>query len=356
MNPQAGKPVLTGNAHFPVDGFRRLSSRLSLFAIALSFCTLISIRAQAQTPGAIDQVNTTQQRRSLEDAAKLNFENGDTVPDLYPGESEDIGPQSVLLAKRRRTLFEGVADVQYYFTDNAFLDHSTRLNSGVLVSTAQFSIAPSPYALGPGESEPRIGFRQQWFNFFEYSGVNPSLAHYDFNAQTAFLDEHWTYHNSWRFGVGFDYTRLLTSSAYRQFYSEYVPRWDVTYLLPITSNQTLSLGYQGYYHFTSAPQFQILPNSTFFNRLDEMAMVNYTIALSDNFIIQPYDAFRYTHFTSSVNRDDYLNSVGVGAYYFFNKYVSARLFTSFDKRFSNVTQAEYHQFDAGAGLNLTVRF
>lgn len=323
---------------------------------ALALLTLVGARSQAQPPAAIDQVNNDQQRRSMEQAAQLNFQNGDSVPDLYPGETDDVGPQSVLAVRKRRTLFEGVVDTQYYFTDNVFLDHSTRLNSGVMVSTVQFSVAPTAYALGPGESEPRIGFRQQWFDFFEYKGIDPSLANYDFNAQTAFVDEHWTYQNTWRAGVGFDYTRLLTTASYHQFYAEYTPHWDLSHLTPIGKKQVLSLGYQGYYHFSSASQFQILPNSTFFNRLDQMFVATYTIPLGDNFILQPFDTFRYTHFTSGVNRDDYLNSVGVGAYYFFNSFISARLFTSFDKRFSNITQAEYHQFDAGAGLNVTVRF
>ena len=327
----------------------RILLTLSLIGVGIA-------AARAQNPGAIDQVDNTQQRRSFEQSAQLRYETGENLPDLYPGETDDVGPQSVLSLKKRRTLFEGIADAQYYFTDNVFLDHSHRVNSGVLVSTVQFALAPTPYALGPGELAPRIGFRQQWFDFFEYKAENPSLKIYDFNAQTAFIDEHWTFRNTWKFGAGFDYTRLMTTASYHQFYAEYVPRWDATYLLPISRKQVLSLGYQGYYHFTQAGQFQILPNSTFFNRLDNMFIASYTMLPCESLVVQPFYSFRYTTFTSGVHRDDYLNSVGVGFYYFFNNYVSARLFTNFDHRDSNVTQAEYHQFDAGAGLNLTLRF
>ena len=311
--------------------------------------------SEAQTPGAIDQVDTAQQRRALDQSADVRYQSGDSLPDLYPGETDDVGPQSVLSVKRRRTLFEGVADSQYYYTDNVFLDHSSRIASGVLVSTAQLALAPTPYQLGGGEAAPRIGFREQWFNFFEYTGHGPSLNTYDFNAQTAFLGEEWTFNNTWRFGVGFDYTRLLTGHDYRQFYAEYVPHWDVTHLTPIGRKEVLSIGYQGYYHFSDAFQFQILPENSFFNRLDQMLVANFSWALSDNLIIQPYDTFRYTHFTSTVHRDDYLNSVGISAYYFFNNYLSARVFTSFDRRFSNVTQADYRMVNAGAGVNFTLR-
>jgi hypothetical protein len=313
-------------------------------------------RAQAQNAAAMDQVDSTQQRRAVEEVTERRYETGETAPEIYPGESEDIGPQSVLAAKHRRTLFEGTADIQYYYTDNVFLDHSVRVPSGVMVSTAQGAVAPTPYEFGDGEFAPRIGFREQWFNFFEYTSHSPNLNTYDFSAQTAFVEEHWTWKKNLQIGAGLDYTRLLTGSSYHQFYSEYVPRWDATYLIPVGRNQVVSIGYQGFYHVTDASQFIILPQSTLFDRLDNVFTASFTWAPCDHAIVQPYYAFRYTHFTSMVHRDDYLNTVGIGAYYFFNNWCSARLFTSFDNRQSNVTQAQYHQLAAGAGANLTLRF
>ncbi len=83
-----------------------------------------------------------------------------------------------------------------------FLDHTTRLSSGVMVSTAQFALAPTPYKLGDGQTAPRIGFRQQWYDFFQFQSHNPNLNSYDFNLQTAFAENRWTYHN-WAFRRGF---------------------------------------------------------------------------------------------------------------------------------------------------------
>lgn len=225
----------------------------------------------------------------------------------------------------------------------------------MLVSTVQFALAPTPYELGGGQSAPRIGFREQWFDFFQYGPHDPTLSTYDFNAQTAFVDEHWMWHD-WNFGAGFDYTRLLTTSAYRQFYAEYVPRWDASRLISLGHHQVLSLGYQGFYHFTDASQFQILPQSGFFDRLDQLLLASYTWEPCANVIVQPYYSFRYTHFTSTVSRDDYLHSVGAGVYYFFNNYLSSRVFVSYDKRFSSVAAAGYHQLGAGLGANFIIRF
>jgi len=324
--------------------------------IAISSLSLGAVTAWAQTPAAIDQVDSQQQRNALAQSTQLQYDQGQAAPELYPGETDDVGPQSVLNIKPRRTLFQGLADSQYYFTDNVFLDHSTRVASGVLVSTAQFALAPTPYAIGGGLSAPRIGFREQWYDFFQYESHSPTLSTYDFNAQTAFADEHWTRDN-WTAGVGFDYTRLMTTASYRQFYTEYVPRWDLTRLFPWADGKhVVSLGYQGYYHFTDASQFQVLPVNNFFDRVDSVFLASFTCEPCPDVVVQPYYSFRYTHFTSGPSRDDYLNSIGVTGYYFFNKYCSARVFTSFDKRFSSVVAAEYHQFNAGLGGNITFAF
>lgn len=311
--------------------------------------------ALAQTPGAIDQVNNVQQRRTLEDSANLRYDNGDTVPELYPGESDDVGPQTVLAVKRRRTWVEGVADIQYFYTDNVFLDHSARIPSGVMVGTAQADISPT-FKVGDSAFTPRIGFRQQWFQFYQYrTDIMPALGTYNFNAQTAFADEYWTWHN-WTLGAGFDFTRLMSTPSYSQFYREYVPRWEFSRLIPVGQHAAVSVGYQGYYHFSNASEFQILPQNAFFDRLDQLFVANFTWAPSDNFFIQPYYIFRHTHFTRSIDRDDNQNTVGVGAYYYFNRYISARVFTSYDNRQSDVEVARYHQFGAGTGANVTVRF
>ncbi len=322
--------------------------------LAASLLVSASAAAWAQSPAALDQIDTTQQHRSLEQSGQMLYDQNQTAPELYPHESDDIGPQSVLAAKAPpRKYFEGSADSQYYYSDNAFLDHTTRLSSGVMVSTAQFALAPTPYKLGDGQTAPRIGFRQQWYDFFQFQSHNPNLNSYDFNLQTVFAENRWTYHN-WAFGAGFDYTRLMTTSDYHQFYSEYVPRWDVSRVISLGRHQAFSLGYQGYYHFSDT-RLVVLPDSGFFDRLDQVLQATYSWEPAANIVLQPYYTFRYTHYTGT-DREDYQNSVGLGFYYFLGNYVSARAFVGYDQRFSSVFAAQYHQVDAGGGLNLTVKF
>lgn len=305
----------------------------------------------AQNSGALDQVNSVQQRRQMD--SSMHLQPGDSAPDIYPGESSDTGPQSVLLIKPRRTFVEGVLDSQYFYTDNVFLERDAHKPSGVLVSTAQAAIAPSPYDLFGGQTAPRIGFRQQWYDFLEYHTHTPDYNRSDFNVQTIFADERWMKGN-WVIGAGIDYLRLLTTSQYRQFYEEFVPRWEVMRIFPLADKHAFSLAYQGYWHWSHGPNlFQ--PHSDFYDRLDEGLLATYNYTPCKNVVIQPYYSFKYTHFTT-IPREDYLQSAGVGLYYQLCECTSLRTFVSYDKKSSSTHADGYGRFTAGGGLNLTVRF
>lgn len=310
----------------------------------------------AQTPGAIDQVDSTQQRRALQQSAQQQLQPGDNAPEIYPGESGDVGPQSVLAVKPRKTWFTGIADSEYFHTDNVFLDRNFHQSSGVLVSTAQIALAPTPYPMGQGLSAPRVGFCEQWYDFFPDHTVSPPFNNLDFNAQTIFADQRWM-RNNWIVGAGFDYTRLMTTPGYSQFYYEYVPRWELQRSFQICENSAFSLAYEGYYHFAhaSATQFN-QPQSSFYDRLDQVLLATYNFTPCAHAQIQPYYCFKYTHFTSNIHREDYLNSVGLAVYCLISKNFSARAFVGYDNRKSSVALAEFNQFDAGGGLNFNISF
>ncbi|MDB6018306.1 MAG: hypothetical protein JWR19_2795 [Pedosphaera sp.] len=329
--------------------------RRPLIASLLLLCLALR-NAPAQTPGALEQVDAVQQRHALEASTQFQHQSGDTAPEIFPGESQDVGPQSVLKIKPRRQWVDATADSQYFYSDNAFLAHDNPQRSGLLASTVQIALAPTPYQLGSGLSAPRLGFRQQWFNFFEYQSHSPSFDTADFNVQTIFIDERWQ-HEQWFIGAGLDYTRLLTASTYDQFYSEFVPRWEAQRIVPLCPQSALAFSYEGFYHFTDASGSLFLqPQNSFDDRLDQVIQVSLNFNPCSHVVVQPYYRFKYTHFTSNVDRNDDLHSVGLGLYCFFNQRLSARAFVNYDRRNSTDTLAEYRQFNAGGGLNFTLRF
>ena len=330
---------------------------------ALMFC-----RANAQTPGAIRQVDSVQQRRQIEQTAR-SYEESGSAPELYPGESSDIGPQSILKLKPRKTCVEAMADAQYFYTDNMFLNEQGRQDSDVLVSTAQIALAPTPYDVGGGSLAPRLGYRHQWYDFGLASNTRLTVydfqAHlfrgarlneFDFNAQTIFTDGRWKREN-WTIEAGFDFTRLMDTANYDQFYREFVPRWGVQRLFPLNGTKAFSVGYEGDYRSADTdlppPSF----NQDFNSRTDHSLFIVYTHALSKHAVVQPSYRFKYTRFTAGENRDDYLNSFGLALYCFFTRQISARAFVGYDiMNTSGNSVPAYNRLDAGGGANLSIRF
>lgn len=331
-------------------------------------CALMICRSNAQTPGAIREVDSVQQRRQMEQTAR-SHEESESAPEFYPGESSDVGPQSILKSKPRRTWVEAMADAQYFYTDNMFLNEDDKEVADVLVGTAQFALAPAAFDLGGGKLAPRIGYRHQWFMFglakdsqitvFDFgTGTfrQSDLSEFDFNAQTVFIDGRWK-HENWTIEAGFDFRRLMDTANYDQFYREFVPRWGVQRLFPLSETRAFSVGYEGDYRFADTDLPPPLFESDFNSRTDHSLVAAYAHSLCKNAIIQPYYRFKYTRFTEGDHRDDYLHSFGLALHCFFTPQISLRAFAGYDLlESSNPDVPDYKRLDAGGGLNLTCRF
>jgi hypothetical protein len=335
--------------HWPKPTMNRLT-------IATTILALLSLhQACAQAPAAIGQVDAVQQRRQLaESAAPSEI----AAPELFPGETSDVGPQSVLRFKPRKKYFEAQADVQYFYTDNMLLTENNKESVDVLVSTAEVALAPDAYPLFHGLFSPRLGYHAQWFDFGLADGGNLGsttfkLNDFDFNSQTAFTDAQWRY-GDWIVEAGFDFRRLLTTSDYDQFYREYVPRWALRYIFDFQAAGAFALAYEGDYRITDSPS---LLSSDLLDRTDHSLLALYTVPFFNHAVLQPYYRVKYTHFTGEEERDDIIQSVGLAAYYFFTPNISLRAFIDYETLDSSEDViSEYDRFDVGGGLNLTLRF
>lgn len=317
----------------------------------------IGLSAAAQTPGALEQVEQARQQRERSEGVVAGDDA--VVPELYSGESSDIGPQSVLRLKPRRSWFEAQADVQFFYTDNMFLMENDEVDTSVLLSTVQFAIAPTPFAAESGRIAPRVGYRHQWFSFgldgerLPFSTIE--LSDFDFNVSTLFADLTWLRGN-WRAQAGFDFQRLLATDDYNQFYREYMPRWLVQYTFPLSERSAFTVGYEGNIRFTEA---DVLASTDFNNRTDHALFANYTFALCPQAVVQPYYRFKYTHFTDypTESRNDTLHSVGVGLYWLVCPNFNVRAFAGYDVKCSDANLVEdYDRLDLGGGVNLNFRF
>lgn len=346
---------------------KRPTKRYSTFAF-FNLGLAVTVQTAFAQVGAVRQVDSAQQRRELEEAAQT-LGDGETVPELFTGEASDVGPQSVVKFKSRKSYFELSADAQYFHTDNMFLADGGKVGTDVLVSMVQAALAPGAYPLGDGQFTPRLGYRHEWFNYglanseiidvFDFNtGVfrKAKLGEFDFNAQTVFTDGRWR-RGEWIIGGGFDYQRLFDSGNHNQFYAEFVPRWEVRRIIPLRDAGALAIAYEGDYRFTDSDLPPVGEDSDLSDRTDHSLVLNFTHVLCEHAIVQPYYRFQYTHFTSGQDRNDYLNTIGIALFCPLTRDISLRAFVSYDiMRTSSGFAQDYNKLDVGGGLGLAIRF
>jgi len=347
-------------------------------SFAVSSLGLVIVHTASAQVGTIQQVDNAQLRRELSPSAPA-LGNGETVPELYTGEASDVGPQSVVKFKPRRSYLEATADVQYFHTDNMFLADGGKVGTDVLVSMVQAALAPGAYALGEGQFAPRLGYRHEWFNYGLASSKaidvydfntdafrQAELSEFDFDAETVFTDARWR-HGNWIVGAGFGYQRLLNSDRYEQFYDEYVPRWEVRRIIPLRNAGSIAVAYEGDYRFTDSDLPPLGEESDLNDRTDHSLLINYSYALCPEAIVQTYYRLQYTHFTSGQERDDFLNTIGLALHCPLTRQISLRAFVSYDILNTSgdgfttgggesFVAQDYKKLDAGGGLGLTIRF
>lgn len=332
-------------------------------ALLTALCLAGGVAAQAQAPNAIEQSDALKRRQEIERLFKDATATGGNAPELFADETKDVGPQSILKLKQKKTYFEAVMDSQFFYTSNMLLQESgngARLkDTSVFVNTAQLALAPIPYQIGPGQLAPRIGYRHQWFDYGLESNAR-GLGSFDFDVSTVFVDLRYRLGNNWIVEAGFDWLRLLNHTpsyfSYDEIYKEYVPRWGVTRQFSFSETKVLSLGYQGNFHFSETPgNFPENQN----NRMDNSLIVAYTHALTSQLVLQPYYRIQHTHYTASAfgSRNDWLQTIGLSVNYYPTPRFSVRLFAGYDIKESDLAIVpDYRKLDAGLGLNFNLKF
>lgn len=323
---------------------------------------LCGAAALAQNNPAVNQADVARRQSELEKALGKLLP-GDDVPGLYSGDDEDIGPQSVLI-RRKHDWFRAMLDSQIFYTDNMHFAPDNERDAVVAVNTAEAALV-SPSAISRFASvRGEAGYRHQFFNYLGGSDRDD----FDFQASTIFGDAvAQTKH--YQFRAGMDYTRLLgfeplQRDDYEEFYSELVPRWSVQRNIRVCDRSLVSLAYLGSYHFTdeddplmAAPPFIVLPSldSDRSERWEHSFLAAYTVVLPCKFVAQPYYRFQYTDLVN-LSETLRLHTVGLGLGWIPCANFSLRGFVGYNWQDASLEIAEYEKLDAGAGLNVTLRF
>lgn len=315
---------------------------------------LICAKTLHAQPAAVQQLQNNQIERQLP-VPMPNLTPGTNAPELYQGENMDVGPQRILRLKPRTTYFDLLFDSQFFYTDNAnFAQQPAAIGSAVFVNTVQATLAPPASRLGPGQFAAAIGLSSQWYNY----GDN-RVASLDFDAQTFFVSGKYTL-GKWQFGPGMNLTRLVNQENYNETYREFLPNFSVQRVIPLNDRMFFSLGDLVDYHLTRVPG--ALGTRTDINdRFDDIASLTFTWQITGHFIVQPFYRFQYSYYQHNAlatsDRNDFLQSFGLTAAYYFNKNISLRAFYNYNRRQTDdpATPA-YLEMNGGLGATLDIRF
>jgi len=312
---------------------------------------IFSLHAQ---PAAIQQLQNNQITREFQPPPP-GLAAGTNAPELYAGENLDVGPQRILRMLPHHAWLGALFDSQAFFTDNAnYAPQPFAVSSWVFVNTVQASLTPPAVTLGPGRATVAIGVASQWYNY----GDN-RMESFDFNAQTIFLNGNYTV-GKWQFGAGANLTRLVNQENYNETYREFMPNLGIQRVLPLNRRLSLILGDLVEYHLTEVPS--VLGSRADINdRLDNIASLSLAWQATRHLLLQPFYRFQYSNYQHDTpgtsGRNDYLQSLGLSATYYFNRQVSLRAFYNYNRRQSGdpFTPA-YREMDGGPGISLDIKF
>ena len=321
--------------------------------------------APAQVP-RLDQADAIKRQQELDkklrEAARPGTAEVD-APELFQGELKDVGPQSILKVRQQRTLFEAVADSQFFYTSNQNLAEDAA-GTSLFVNTLQVAYAPPPIQTSRGAVAPRVGARHQWFNYG--LGDDPaSKGELDFDLQALFAEARWAFRQNWVAELGLEWSRLLNHTpgydAYRQFYSEWMPRAGLTRTFAFGETRSATFSWQVNYRLTDAAPAVPTALSGITrhtnDRVDNALLAAYTHVFGPKLAVQPYYRLLLTRYGGQAGRFDYLHNVGLSAYLTLHQNASLRGFLSYEIRDSDTAAiADYQKFDIGAGLSLNIRF
>ncbi len=313
------------------------------------FAGTLALHAQ---PAAVQQFQNT---KLNEMPAFAPLAEGTNAPELYTGESTDVGPQRILRLIPRHRYFNVLFDSQIFYTDNAnYAPNGQRIDSLVYLNSAQAALTPPDWKVGEGKISTSLGVASQWYNY-----GNDRMARLDFNAESVFLDAKYTY-GAWLLALDAAGNRLANQIDYRETYREFLPSVTVQRVFPITRTLLVAVGNSVDYHFTQQPQ-TLGAYAYINNRFDDITSVTLSWMITPKLAVQPGYRFMFSNYQRNTlqngDRNDYLHSFGVAVIYTFNEHFSARTFFNYnskttDDRFA----AAYEEFNGGAGVSVSFRF
>lgn len=345
----------------------------------------------AQAPDPQVTQNTIRQMESLQreqaarekqaEAVAQPAASEGEVPETYPGENADLGPQMLLKQKKpqRKPLFELSADTMFTWSSNALGTPSAlgnaRQDTGAVAETVSLAFAPEPLALGGGKLSVRAGYRHLFY-IYDVSNSSAALNGNNFEMSSLFLGANFNFKENWNASLGLDYNRILFQkrewdlahrpldpSNWTEGYVEYKPNWSLSRNIALSEKLNLSVSYSGAYHFSNTDP--TVGDVRDFSRVGD----NFENGVSLSLVWVPVEklllipSYRITHYNYTHSqrlgghRQDRTMSPNITVMYAMSERVALRFSVGGEFRHSSAPEnSGVRKLDTGCGASFTFKF
>ena len=259
-----------------------------------------------------------------------------------------------------------IAGVRPYYTSNVLRLNEEELGSGVLESSAGFSLSGNPYKVGRYLSlVPRLDFLMQWANY-EESSVR-DLLNYRFGMVKAGLD--FRFPQEWTLNLGFEYDFLYNQATGDQMFDAVVPSIGVQKIVSLTDSTFLLL-HGGVRYSITAKNIPFPVEGVF---ADDGDNVQTTLGLSliqtfldrNQLVFSPSIGISHTHYLRNLHEDrnDLFFFAGVNGTWQVTDFFALQLFLNYSTMSTNSIgdsllgpSSSFHALDIGASVNVNYSF
>ncbi len=366
---------------------RRQTGFSGLLVLPSLVCGLLGMNgtAEAQAPAAnssraesaLRQTEALQQAQAVRDQQKAAAPGAgadDEVPETYPGENADLGPQVLLKQKapQRKPLFEFSADTMFTWTSNALSAEKDLTETGIVAETFSLTLAPEPLSIWGGKLALRAGYRHLLW-MYDVTDKSNLLNASNFEMSTFFVGANFNFLENWNASLGVDHNRILFQkrpwdfshipdpSNWTEGYVEWNPNWSLSRNISLADKLNLSLAYNGGYHISRTDPNPGWEKTDSGDKFDSGVSLSLIWAPVDKWVLIPSMRFTHSLYThgqqAGGHRQD--RSLGPGMSVMFLPTQRVALRFSVGGEFRHTTDSlspRYSKLDVGSGVTFSLKF
>ena len=224
-----------------------------------------------------------------------------TVPELFAGELEDVGPQFLLLAATRPRPLELWTDVEFTSTSNATLVENNPKSSSITSAQAGGTWHFGERAYRGGRLRFESGVKVQTYRYGLLVGPKEKINFLEidrnnFDLLGAHVQAGWR-RDGWLAAVALRGASLRNRGNDRVFYQELGLEWQAYRQWQSGIRQTWTLGLDGAARWSHTDSFGLLP-AGWNNRVEQAVVAAFDQSLGRGWRLQPavrLQGTRYTH-------------------------------------------------------------